>query len=456
MTRVTTTKLILLALALVIAVAAVIGAVWELWHQPTQQIITLPNGEQYRFAGVTCGTKHVQPTLAARVASQIPSPLTNLVQQVLGKRLGPITSFKTSEPSLSVWFQSLTMATPPAGARQVIRAMLSDQKEVVAGKQGLGVSSLGGCPGPVVLEAVVPKRSPVLQCVLLEYLENDPRREIGRVRFPNPLFGRFPQWHPESLPAVKHAGDLEVRLENFITGVPVQGPEVVSANGRPVRDYRPVQRGDRACTVFDLSLKSLRGTNEEWAIASADLGDATGNHINAISGVELDSDGYRNSFAGALWPDEAAWRLQLVLKRKSGFAPAELVTFKNVPLFDPDTTNTLYLTNATGGIPVVLRDYVLETQSGYEPWFDRGRPKFRVETADGLDGVSFDFVQMTTDEGRKAVAEEIVLRDPSRPTIVCRHVVLRSIPAAVKTVDVTWAVQKTRTVEFLVKPPKRE
>jgi hypothetical protein len=41
--------------------------------------------------------------------------------------------------------------------------------------------------------------------------------EIGRMRLPNPLYGRFPQWKPEPVPAVKFAGDVEVRLENFMT-----------------------------------------------------------------------------------------------------------------------------------------------------------------------------------------------------------------------------------------------
>ena len=35
-----------------------------------------------------------------------------------------------------------------------------------------------------------------------------------------------------------------------------------------------------------------------------------------------------------------------------------------------------------------------------------------------------------------------------------RLVSLRTVPADVKAVDITWAVQKTRLVEFLVKPPK--
>jgi hypothetical protein len=37
-----------------------------------------------------------------------------------------------------------------------------------------------------------------------------------------------------------------------------------------------------------------------------------------------------------------------------------------------------------------------------------------------------------------------------------RFVVLPSVPAGVKTVNLTWAMQKMRSVEFLVKPRRAE
>jgi hypothetical protein len=468
-------KRIWLALALLIAVVAVAGVLWERSHRLPPQIITLPNGQQYRFAGVSYGTKHVQPTLSARLVSRLPSPLANFVQRMLGKRLGPITSFKTQEPSLCVWFEWLGTNASPAGQNYFVSAMLSDQNDVMAGYRSSAGSLSGRSPWPSVAFGVVPRRSRELQCVLFDDPQKGPCREVGRVRFPNPLFGRFPQWQPEALPAVKSAGDLEVRLENLMTGVLIPAPWIVLTNGSRVPNYRPAQRGEEAWTFFDLSLTSSRGTSEAWEIASADLSDATGNHIHAIPGFNSSMDGYRNAFRGTCWPDEAAWRLKLELKRKLGFPPAELitfrmlnhrtegwefVTFKNVPVLNAGATNTLWRTNAVGGVQIVLREYMQEAPGDGSGLRTTGKPKFRVEVAGGLEGFSLDFVTLTTDTGEKAdTGEKMVTQFDSHLNIgtgAYRIVALASVPADVKTVGITWAVQKTRSVEFLVKSPKAQ
>ncbi len=44
----------------------------------------------------------------------------------------------------------------------------------------------------------------------------------------------------------------------------------------------------------------------------------------------------------------------------------------------------------------------------------------------------------------------------NRQTANSAAVYLYSIPTDVRTLDLTWAVQKVRLVEFLVKPPKAE
>ena len=171
---------------------------------------------------------------------------------------------------------------------------------------------------------------------------------VGSISIPNPLYGNYPQWTPEQLPAVKKAGDLEVRLDDLKAGTRLGGAPVIMPNGSIVKPYDPA-------TKFDFSVRSSRGTNEVWVLESAELSDATGNVLRntatsfsstmmAFAGYnppqQFDWAAYSEDISGTLWPDEAAWRLKLEFKRASGFAPEEVVTFKNVPV--PGVGTNLY------------------------------------------------------------------------------------------------------------------
>ena len=135
------------------------------------------------------------------------------------------------------------------------------------------------------------------------------------MQFPNPLYGRFPVWKPEPVPAVKMAGDLEVRLVNFTTEILDPVGLVKLTNGQMGSNYQ--WDGSDVRTVFHFAYHSPRGTNERWEISDAELSDATGN-------VLRDSGwpgGKRVDFVGTLWPDEAAWRLKLELTPDFGYPP---------------------------------------------------------------------------------------------------------------------------------------
>ena len=467
----TATKRICLALTLMLSIAAAVALVCK--KPPLPQIVSLPNGEQFRFAGVTYGTKHVQPNLAARLISHLPSSLASFVQRKLGRRPDPFTSFTLPEPSLVIWFQRLG-TNAPSNPGVNCSAMLADQDGVVTANESSPSLFGGGYQWTFEAFGVVPRRSRVLQCILFDYKfpqsgsSGGVGPEIGRVRFPNPLYDRFPQWQPQPLPLVKPAGDVEVRLQDFITGVLVR-PYVNT-------DYRPGQKGEGVSTLFDLSLKS-RGTNEVWEIASADLSDATGNRIHAMPNEGLITGPNRSSFKGVLPPDEAAWRLKVELKRTfpypewAGFAAwlltmtnqadgLKLVSFTNVPLLSASATNMIWRTNAVGEVPIVLREFMQESGGG-SGTPTRGKPKFRVEPAGGLPGTWLDFVRVTTDTGEAATTVQKLammidgtgLNSSARSY---RFVVLPSVPAGVKTVNLTWAMQKMRSVEFLVKPRRAE
>jgi hypothetical protein len=456
-------KLIRLALAL--AVAAIVVTAWLLWDRtPTgpPQIVTLPNGLEYQFAGVTYGTKNVPPSLEAKLVNSLPKGLANMTRRYAGPKIGQYNSGASyKETELFVWFQRLETNMPLGITSSTLAARLADQAGVEA-----GAPSYAAFASSVVWSyaafPVFPRRSRVLQCNLYPFGgPGNPATPFARVTFPNPLYGDFPQWKPEPVPAMKMAGDLEVRLDEFTAGRQQGGATVVKANGSRGLPVPPAIRGQDTVTAFDVSLISWRGTNEAWVLNSAEISDATGNvlrnnsfhsSINVFRGYSGPQQPGKTvcseTIRGTLWPDEPAWRLKLEVKRAVGFAPEEVVTFKNVPVPAVGATNATTITKKVGGIQIVLTKFArrpnitMNALGMYEM-----TSQIWVELPRKPAGVALDFLKMTTDAGE---AEQYGSGTPEFGYVVY----VKTIPTNAQTVDLTFVVQKTRVVEFLVQPPK--
>ncbi len=176
--------LVWLSVSFLIAAVAVVTAV--LWERARPQIVTV-DGRQYIFAGVDYGTKHIQPTWRARLLDRAPTSVSNYVQRVLGKRLGPITSFQTTEPSLCVWFRGLGPEVPAMSANGIL-AMLADENGALAGNRNVFGSFMGRFPWSHSTFQLVPRRARVLEVRLLTSVEH----EVGRFHFANPVFRPLP------------------------------------------------------------------------------------------------------------------------------------------------------------------------------------------------------------------------------------------------------------------------
>jgi hypothetical protein len=461
-------------LVVVIGVVAGAGLVWEESRSP-RQVITSPDGEKYQFAGVTIGTNHVAGSMAARLVNRLPSSAANFVRKYLGSRLGPLESRSTRDPELFIWFRPLATKALPFGVVKGFVARLADQAGVEAGGGSGGIGfprggQLDWAFTPVSM--VVPRRSRMLECYFYSGAPGDHDgshlTNIARVSFPNPFYGRFPQWQAESVPAVKQLGDLEVRLCDFMTGHRVAGTVPATADGIRGLRCQPAAPGQDMETIFDVSFNSPRGTNEAWMLQSAELSDATGNLLRKaqfISSSTLSPDRVRPQpsgrttcseyFDGTLWPDEAAWRLKLEVKRCFGFATNELAVFRNVPIPELGTPHFTPITNIIGGMQVMLTHFIhranINKMEATELWRRRDlASEIRVELPGKPSGVALDFVSVTADHG---VAEQSF---PSFDRGAAYYVLLlKTIPTNAQTMSFTWALQKPRTVEFLVKPPDR-
>ena len=179
--------------------------------------------------------------------------------------------------------------------------------------------------------------------------------------------------------------------------------------------------------------------------------DAAGNALPRLP----DESGYRLAVMATLWPGEEAWRLKLDLKRSSGHSPEELGTFTNVPVPGVGTTMSTPMTNVVNGVEIVLKEFERgpdSTVTGPSWPADQGST-ICFEVHSPRDGVAIDLLQIVTDTGWKFQAYKDYVNGGTEST---PKFYLKSIPTNAQTLDITWAVQKMRSVEFLVKPPQPE
>jgi hypothetical protein len=159
--------------------------------------------------------------------------------------------------------------------------------------------------------------------------------------------------------------------------------------------------------------------------------------------------GYVRYDGAVFWPGEHAWRLKLTLKRGSGFAPQEVVSFKNISLPARGSMTTMSITNFAGAQPVVLRRISHQdnlSTSGSIVQFDR-ISGVCVEIPGEPEGFVLDPVEADTDAGP---VKPFQIGDGAHGIHNFNFI---SIPDNATRMDLTFALQKPRTVEFTFKPP---
>ena len=458
-------------------------AVAAFWPKSPRQIISLPNGDQLEFAGITYSTNTIPPGWGYRLAALLPDSTVAYIRKHLWSHLpANISLLQYETPQLMVWFHKLGTNGPANGSEPGISRVADS-----AGIEGGAGSRFNRRDAWVYLRFTsFPRRSRVIESVV--YPTSDAANDIGRITFANPAYQNFPQWQPDPLPTAKSAGDLEVRLENFVTfgrppnrakQVMAVGPlgnrvfaQDVSANiiagvaGEPWLASQPGDSGQAADTGFRITVHPAKATNELWVFQDFALTDATGNilrhapflqHGWTIGGVPLqqrvgDKATLTEIFPGTLWPNESAYQLKLELKRAEGFDPADVVTFKHVPVPPPGTNDySNRMTNSVGGVQIVITGFERQSQlrriSGTS--LVNLINALQVELPGKPGGIAVDVLSVTADSGADVQG---LLYDLGSSYALN----FTSLPANATNLDVTLLVQKTRTVSFLVKPPSNQ
>ena len=392
------------------------------------QFVALSDGTKARFGGVTWGTNQIPPFFAERVTYALPAALSKYVQNKYGQRLGLVPAWPSDEPVFAVWMDISQTPVSSLGTITSLHAFLADENGVEAGSP---YTYLGGSyPWQSANFTIVPRRSRMIE---VHFYPNDGRVKpgspmAGSVRFRNPLYGRFPQWQPEPLPASKMAGDVQVTLTSCGTGD---------------------MSGNQLATRFGLELRQPPGTNEHWAFNGIEASDATGN--SCASGFYVLAGGGECSVPAAFWPEEKAIRLKVWLKRTAGFASNEVITITNLPVPLARATNGVTLTNMVGGHKLLIRNFAKPRPIGGQLRIWTGPPvgpcEVNLVLPDHPGDVIAEWMKVETDTGEelKNYGGSSSAEGESR--------YYNSMPANARNMNITVSVQKMRTVEFLVKPP---
>jgi hypothetical protein len=152
------------------------------------------------------------------------------------------------------------------------------------------------------------------------------------------------------------------------------------------------------------------------------------------------------------WPDEAAWKLRVEVCRAGAFRSAELWTFRSLPAPRAGKTVRHIKGTTRGGITLSVQSLHHYRPPGelvrklIKPFPSAG---VRLRTWGLSDDMRVSLIRATDDRGRVLATSRYGYRGEDG-----EHSFNYQLPADAKTLDLTFAVQKPRFVEFLAAPTR--
>jgi hypothetical protein len=212
---------------------------------------------------------------------------------------------------------------------------------------------------------------------------------------------------------------------------------------------RPASVAADAMTRATLSIAERGKPATRWEPAEVAIADAAGNSWTD-GWCEQDDPAKRlqGGFSGLLWPGEVAWKLRIELARNAGLAPHELWTVRRAPWPERGKRRTSSATRC--GIDLRLELSADTGPDGVEFIFAH------VTAAKVQPGWRVDLIS-ATDEHERALRVPAMGWYAPLPREQPVHNSLFHVPMPRRRprfVDLTFAVQRTRSVEFLVKPDR--
>lgn len=407
--------------------------------------VTLPDGSSVRIITATYGTNHVIGTKLGQNIAALPVGLQNILKRVFGHRALPMQKTATP-PELLVWIDRQTNSlTAPIAATGYYEAVLGDGSNFISGSQTY-MSFVPWSQIQAINFEVLPRRDAIIYLNIFYHTPQGKANLCASIPFSNPLYREYPQWQPETLSLTNVAGDLEVTLKHVETGHDNNMTSRSRRGGGEEVTYGTNRTDGRNYTLVELKLRPLTNTNEEWQAAGVEISDATGNRSrnNSMSWSGGNTSAF--AFMPSLWPGEKAWKLKIDLKRSAGFRPEELLVFTNVPLGELNQTNILGWHTNSNGVDVTFQSIVHRAPLTNNSWSSSQLSEIKLTNSSLPAGTYFDLLRVVWDPGKTNNPESSSWSD------TYRDYGFREVPAAAKTGDFVFVVQKSRTVEFTVKP----
>ncbi len=419
-------KIILWSIVLlVVAGVAVYAFLWL--HKP--QIIKLNDGTKLTLLGVTHGKHHVAPKI-----------------KIAGHVHGGGARMDTPNDTVVVWIEAehkpnqypnYQLLVYDKADTACVSTYSRTQSQV---KNGVDVQGF-------MLDAY-PRRDRTMILRVMNYGQRG--QQVSKEQFvvSNPARSSFAKWTPDPLPNSQSDGDLNATLTKLVAGA--QSP-YNRGNGVPRND--PMNK----CVQIALDVQQKGQSVTNWRPIRVVTSDATGNSIQGwINDFRQNGQESGYFYQEGLWPDEPAWKMRVEFSRTSGFSDDEVWAVTNVPV-GPGTQQDVW--NNFGNS-------------------DR-KAAFAEATVNGIHVKLFPAIQYQ-DQGQGGQSVSFSLKaDPDPEATGLRLTVLKadddqghdlqnrgsswgggnyqyqySGVRNLKTLNLTFALHKSRFVEFTAKPEK--
>ena len=410
--------------------AALAVGIWWALRTPPGRRLTLADGRVVTLAGVTYGTEHrfVQGPPFARVLAPILPPAWQ-------RKLGLNAAFhKSDRPTLMVW---VMWRGGNANPRELTDASVFDDHGVEC--------------EPVRSQATLYLHDPPRGAIRGWEFKHFPRRagtiglrlyargavykpdRLAEFQFPNPAPRTYPAWTASPLPITVRAGEWEFSLVKFTTGEPI-----------PDRD-KPSRGWVAPWTSTAFHVGSNGQPSRAWTVPSLELTDATGNTANSYRSAASRIEGQPIfGLSAALWPDEPAWRLNVEFSRIVDFAPDELVSLPGLPVPERGTHSLIHTQAAVQGATFSGRLLAhLETPVSIAHL--RAGAELVVSLVP-VEGLRLRLVHAADDRGRE------LRHVPGYAEASGPHNFWLEMPPDARALDLTFAVTRSRFVEFVARP----
>ncbi len=418
----------------------ILCAVAVLMRQPWRQVWVFPSGRVLGLEGVTFTHGHQHQRAVGQWWQKALGPL--LPPELRPREITVGAPSGPNRSSLIFWFSIQKEARPLPRSAQAAQLRLASEPypcaeatdetgDTVGPQSGARLNALRQEGAYIIPVEVFPRRG---REVRLRFNRRDRNLPAVEFRIPNPVPDPYPVWRPEAFPIHRRTDDFSCTLTSLVTGL-----GDIESNERAVPGVPPLTRA---------TFRMRRGTlaTREWEPVGVTLSDATGN-VLSFEDEALIRRGNEQSlyFRGALSLREAAWKLRVELSRTAtaSFSPEESWTVRGVavPAARQSTPSGEVVTRKG------VRVRFLELAGTDRAWY---KPRVRLTVEGRMDDLRLT-VRARDQKGRvyAGYGTSTHGRQQLRKT---RCDYFLNLPPDARVLDLTFAVHRSRYVEFLARP----